>query len=147
MRLLLKKFFKILKWMFWIIVLLIIGSLSYAGLDDYFNKTVPTREVLVTIRYDLKSCKKTRPLRVEITNGSKRKILKSYFNVEVKRKGYSDDLGSYINYDTDKIIRTNSTDTSCWKIPKFSYENERYDKEDYYPNLIYSINYKRFNFE
>jgi len=133
--------------MFWIIVLLIIGSSSYIGLDNYFNKTLPTREVLMTIKYDPKYCKKAHPLRVEITNGSKRKILKSHFNVEVKRKGYSDNLASYITFDTDKIIRTNSTDTRCWTIPNFSYGNEKYDKEDYYPNLIYSIDYKRFNFE
>jgi hypothetical protein len=101
----------------------------------------------MTIKYDPKYCDKTYPLRVETTNGSKRKILKSYFDIEVKQEGYSDNLGSFTTYDTDKIIGTNSTDTSCWKIPNFSYGNEKYDKEDYYPNLIYSIDYKRFNFE
>jgi hypothetical protein len=143
----LKKFFKILKWMFCIIVLLFFGSWSYDELDDYFNKTVPTREILMTIKYDPKYCEKTHPLRVEITNGSKRKILKSHFRINVKRKGYSDSLDSYSLFDTDKIIKTNSTDTSCWKIPRFYSKNERYDKEEYYPNLIYSIYDKWFNFE
>jgi hypothetical protein len=133
--------------MFCIIVLLFFGSWSYDELDDYFNKTVPTREVLMTIKYDSKYCEKTHPLRVEITNGSKRNILKSYFRIEVKRKGYSDNLVSYTSFDTDKIIRTNFIGTTCWIIPKFSYGNERYDKEEYYPNLIYSIDDKWFNFE
>jgi hypothetical protein len=145
--LLLKQFFKILKWMFWIIVLLIIGSLSYAGLDNYFNKTVPTRKVLMTIKYDPKYCLKTHPLRVEITNGSKRKILNSHFYFVVKRKGYSNKVNSFDLLDTDKIIKTNSTDTSCWKMPMFRSEYERYDKEEYYPKLIYSIDDKWFNFE
>ena len=143
-----KKFFKILKWMFWIIVLLIVGGLSYSSLDRYVNKTIPTQNVLMSIKYDLKSCDKTFPLEVKITNGSKRTILKSYFHLGIKREGYSSNLTQYTNYrDTDRIIKPNITSSSCWSIPKFSSEYEEFFNEKYFPKLIYSIDYKRFDFE
>ncbi len=127
---------------------MIVGSLSYVGLDEYFNKTIPTREVLLTINYDPKSCDKTFPLEIKIKNGSKRIILKSYFKLGIKKEGYSSNLTQHSNYrDTDKIIKPKFTNTSCWSIPKFSSKYEDIFNEKYFSTLVYSIDYKRFDFE
>jgi hypothetical protein len=137
-----------MKWIFWIIVLLIIGLLSYKGLDHYFNKTIPTREVLMTIKYDLKSCDKTSPLQIEIKNESKKIILKSYFRIGVKREDHSSNLAGYFNsHDTDRIVKPKITISNCLYIPMFSSGYEEFFNEKYFPKLIYSIDYKRFDFE
>lgn len=146
------KFFKYVGGLFLILVIIGIALAGYG----YYHNSYQRNKVSISVAYDPDSlCTKEFPLAIHIHNKSIRTVIETRFEVEIKRKGYSNNLVasglkpgkrlSYYNsqYETDKIIEPNGYHVSCWVVPELEYKHK-----DKYPanELLYNIGYHWVSF-
>lgn len=138
-----KNFFKIVGKIALGIVILIIAVVAYFWYVDYLDQKQKDK-VEMTVVYDTTKCTdKNYPLYITIANNAKKPVKHTSFDIAITRKGYSNDLADYSNYETDLIIKPSYVSSNCWSY-KLKPENKSYDNPS---NLEFKISYKYITFE
>jgi len=122
-----------------LLIAAVIGYYSWTNARDRAQRD----EVTMSIRHDTDACSEEFPLLVTTRNGSDRIVNSINFDIEVHRKGYSDDLNDILlGYESDKIIEPGESFGGCWKYKLES----RYERFDDPSNLDFEIGYKSVHF-
>lgn len=138
-----KKFFKVIGIIVLVVVSLVVALLAYFWLDSYLAEK-EQEKVKMTISYDTEKCTdRKQPLYITIANDSKKVIKNTSFDIEITRKGYSNDLADYSDYKTDMIIEPSYVSSGCWSYG-LKPENKNYNNPN---DLEFEINHKRVTFE
>ena len=88
-------------------------------------------------------CEKEYPYMVMIVNQSSKTVLETEFSVEIRRKGYSNVINSYLSMTESKILKPTESSSRCFRaISKNNDRDVLRDKE-----VDYSVSYKRVKFE
>lgn len=138
-----KRILKIIGGLIALVLMVALAGLAY----HYFHQVIPERNVMLTVAYAEKNiCDKDYTIGVMIENKSERTVIKTYFDVIVKREGYSDNIArwSYRDYKTDKIIKPGEKYFACWLMPDLQ---DKYKGKYKSKDLKYSIGNKRIIFE
>jgi hypothetical protein len=138
-----KKPLKIIGYIVLVWIILSVIAASYFGIKALQDKSQKDK-VEIKVMYDIENCTEEHPLIVVIKNDSNRTINSVDFDIEIRRKGHSDNIASYLSYETDKIIDPEKVHISCWRYD-LKYGYEQYNNPE---NLEFSIDeYKYIKFK
>lgn len=83
------------------------------------NKRTLAEEEKVTIaaRFDPEECPAQSPVRAEVVNGAARPILSVRFDISVKRRGYSNEIGRLSRLLDDQPMAPGARSHYCYNLP------------------------------
>lgn len=96
--------------------------------------------VVVSVQYDPSACGTEYPIRVKITNSSKRTVTKVEWSFSAFRPGFSTDLIGFAPGSSDKIMASGESYTLCFKPPAIDGGHEP-------SGLEWKTRWKRVEFE
>ena len=137
---------KLLKWIF--LVALAIGAVIFiiVKANEFWDwQTVGRHAEKVSIKFVtlIVDCEKEYPYMYMIVNQSSKTVLETEFQVEIRKKGYSNVINSYLTLTDSKILKPTESSSRCFRaISKSSDHDLLVDKE-----VDYSVSYKRVKFE
>jgi hypothetical protein len=138
---------KLLKWIF-------LGALAISAVffiifkaNEFWDwQTVGRHAEKVSIKFVTLiegNCEKEYPYMFIIENKSSKTVLETEFSVEIRKKGYSNVINSYLSITESKILKPTESTSSCFRaISKNNDRDVLRDKE-----VDYSASYKRVKFE
>ncbi|MBT7558197.1 hypothetical protein HN615_14940 [Candidatus Woesearchaeota archaeon] len=140
-----KKPLKIIGYIALVWVILAIISGSYVGIKALQDKS-QRNKIEIKVEYNIEACKEEKPLAILIKNSSNKTVNSVAFDIEIRRKGYSNNLAksSYLKYKTDKILAPDEVNIVCGRY-ELARGKERYDNPE---ELDFSIaEYKNIKFK
>ena len=92
------------------------GWALYEALDN--RRTLAEEEkVAIVARYDTGTCPAQRPVLAEVVNGASRSVLSVRFDVSVKRRGYSNEIGRLSRLLDDQPMAPGARSHYCYNLP------------------------------
>ena len=97
-------------------VILLAGWALYEGLE---NRRTLAEEDKVTIAagFDPEACSAETPIEARVLNGSSRSILSVRFDISVKRRGYSNEIGRLSRLLDDQPMAPRAESRFCYALP------------------------------
>jgi hypothetical protein len=92
------------------------GYLWWSNASD----SAAAEKVIATLRYDTTGCQRDFPVFVGFVNRSARTVKSIYFGVTIRRKGYSNTVGSLPSLTQDKILGPGEGFGWCYAMPDTS---------------------------
>lgn len=97
-------------------VVLLGGWALYEWLEN--SRTLAEEEkVTIAARFDPGECPAQNPVRAEIVNGASRPILSVKFDISVKRRGYSNEIGRLSRLLDDQPMAPGARSHYCYSLP------------------------------
>jgi hypothetical protein len=107
-------------------------------LESYWQKEAEDKVVLA-FRYDPKTCPPDKPIAATISNTGERTVASVFFDLVVKRRGFSGEWGRLSSIRSDKILMPGEAFSDCYAIPSL---RETFDPSE----LDFEVGYKVIKF-
>lgn len=92
------------------------GWALYEALDN--RRTLAEEEkVAIAARFDTRTCPAERPVLAEVVNGASRSVLSVKFDISVKRRGYSNEIGRLSRLLDDQPMAPGARSHYCYSLP------------------------------
>ena len=79
-------------------------------------------KVMLSFRHDLEACPPDKPISTVIVNGTDRTVSSVFFDLVVKRRGFSDESGRLSSVRSDKILKPREQYRFCNPLPSLREE-------------------------
>jgi hypothetical protein len=96
-------------------------------------------QVMLVFRYDPGGCPADRPISATIRNTSNRTVSSVFFDLVLRRRGFSGDSGRLSSVRSDKILAPGEEFSSCYPMPSM---RETFDPAE----LEFEVGYKVIKF-
>jgi hypothetical protein len=74
-------------------------------------------KVVLAFRYDPTSCPPDKPIAAVITNAGERTVSSVFYDLVLKRRGFSGEAGRLASIRGDKILKPGEAFTTCYALP------------------------------
>jgi len=119
-------------------ILFVAAIASLVWLQAYWQQTAEDKVVL-SFRYDSKNCPSDKPIAATIANTSARTVSSVFFDLVLKRRGFSGESGRLSSIRSDKILKPGEEFSSCYPMPSM---REAFDPGE----LDFEVGYKVIKF-
>jgi len=89
---------------------------SLVWLQAYWEQAAEDRVVLA-FRYDPTSCPADKPIAAVITNTGERTVSSVFYDLVLKRHGFSGETGRLSSIRSDKILKPGEAFSACYALP------------------------------
>ena len=113
-----------------------IGALTW--LQTYWQQQAEDR-VTLNFHYDPKGCPTGKPISATIANTSDRTVSSVFFDLVLKRRGFSGESGRLSSIRSDKILKPGEKFSDCYPMPSM---REAFDPGE----LDFEVGYKVIKF-
>jgi len=93
-------------------------------------------KVTLSFRYDLALCPPDKPIEARIVNGSDRTVSSVFFDLVIKRKGFSTESGRLASIRSDKILKPQEEFAFCNPLPSL---REAVDPSEFDFEVAYKV--------
>jgi hypothetical protein len=107
-------------------------------LQTYWQQAAEDKVVLA-FRYDPKACPPDKPIAATISNTSERTVASVFFDLVVKRRGFSGESGRLSSVRSDKILKPGEQFSDCYPVPSL---RDTFDLNE----LDFEVGYKVIKF-
>lgn len=97
-------------------LLLLGGWALYEGLENSRN-LAEEEKVKITASFDPVACTLQAPVLAKVVNGSSREVLSVRFDIAVKRRGYSNEIGRLSRLLDDQPMAAGAQSHYCYALP------------------------------
>jgi hypothetical protein len=104
-----------------------------------FRQQAAENQVLFAFRYDPGTCPAGTPIAATIRNTSARTVSSVFFDVVLRRRGFSSETGRLSSIRSDKILAPGEEFSSCYPMPSL---RETFDPSE----LEFEVGYKVIKF-
>ncbi|MFL5259715.1 MAG: hypothetical protein ACJ8AS_08165 [Hyphomicrobiales bacterium] len=112
---------------------------GFVWLQYYWEQSAEDRVVLA-FRYDVQGCPQGKPIAATITNNSARTVTSVFFDLSLKRRGFSNESGRLSSIRSDKILKPGEGFSGCYPMPSL---RETVDPQE----IEFEVAYKVVKFE
>ena len=124
---------RIIKWVLITSISLVFGMVLIIKISqwyDYQTEGKYKEQVIIKAFYPEKGeCTKDFPYRYIILNESEKTIEKVDFSIGIRKKGFSNEINAYTNFNSYKILKPKEGLGNCFRVERADYKGDITDKD------------------
>src|SRR3954451_18854106 len=94
-----------------------VGAIGGLFWLQYYWEQSAENQVALAFKYDAQACSPEKPIAASITNNSGRMVASVFFDLSIRRRGFSNESGRLSSIRSDKILKPGESFSACYPLP------------------------------